>query len=190
MIVPMKKVSLIIRGEQKQQTLKTLRKLGIIHIEIAEGAGQRLEELREQRALLERALYTVGKNKNAEQKSADLAKVLAIAARIAALEEEKTQCLAERITLQTELERLKSWGEIDPSSISDLEAKGYEISFYEMPKAEYAALPEDLKTVRIDATKSTVRFLLLKAADETVASLNMYRLALPQTSTVEMKQRL
>ncbi|MBQ9953415.1 MAG: ATPase [Clostridia bacterium] len=191
MIVPMKKVSLIIRGEQKQQTLKTLRKLGIIHIEIAEGAGQRLEELREQRALLESALYTVGKNKNTEQKNADLAKVLAIAARIAALEEEKTQCLAERIMLQTELERLKSWGEIDPSSISDLEAKGYEISFYEMPKAEYASLPEDLKTVRIDATKSTVRFMLLKAAaDETDASLNMYRLALPQTSTVEMKQRL
>lgn len=194
MIVPMKKVSLIIRGEQKQQTLKTLRKLGIIHIEISEGAGQRLEELREQTALLERALYTIGKDKNAEQKDIDLAKALAIATKIAALEEEKTQCLAERITLQTELERLKSWGEIDPSSISDLEAKGYAVSFYEMPKTEYASLPEDIKTVRIDATKSTVRFMLLKSAaeesDETVASLNGYRLALPQTSTVEMKQRL
>ena len=34
MIVPMKKVSLIIMGDKKTETLKTLRKLGMIHIEI------------------------------------------------------------------------------------------------------------------------------------------------------------
>ena len=37
MIVPMKKVSLIILGDKKAETLKKLRKLGLMHIEIAEG---------------------------------------------------------------------------------------------------------------------------------------------------------
>ena len=47
MIVPMKKVSLIIMGDQKSETLKRLRKLGILHIESVEGSGKKLEELKE-----------------------------------------------------------------------------------------------------------------------------------------------
>ena len=36
MIVPMKKVSLLTLGDRKSETLKKLRKLGILHIEITE----------------------------------------------------------------------------------------------------------------------------------------------------------
>ena len=194
MIVPMKKVSLIIRENKKNETLKKLRKLGIVHIEITEGSGERLASLREQIALLESAIFTIGKRKNVEQKDVGTAEALSVATKIQALDAEKKQCGAERIALSSELDRLKSWGDIDPSSISDLEAKGYEVSFYEMPEAEYELLSESIKTVRIDATKSTVRFMLLKSAkedlDEAVSSLNTYRLALPQLSTSEMKQRL
>ena len=194
MIVPMKKVSLIIRENKKDEALKKLRKSGIVHIEITEGSGERLASLQEQIALLESAIFTIGKRKNVEQKDADAAEALSVATRIQALDAEKKQCGAERITLSSELDRLKSWGEIDPNSINDLESKGYEISFYEMPKAEYELLDESIKTVRIDATKSTVRFMLLKSnkeeLDEAVTALNTYRLALPQLSASEMKQQL
>ena len=194
MIVPMKKVSLIIRENKKEETLKKLRKLGIVHIEITEGSGERLVELGDQIALLESAVFTIGKKKNAEQKDASITEALSVANEIASLDEEKKQCQAERIALSSELDRLKSWGDFDPTSISDLEAKGYEISFYEMPKAEYELLDESIKTVRIDATKSTVRVMLLKSnkeeLDDAVTSLNAYRLALPQLSTSEMKKRL
>lgn len=194
MIVPMKKVSLIIRENKKDETLKKLRKLGIVHIEITEGSGERLASLQEQIALLESAIFTIGKKKNVEPKDVDAAEALSVATRIQALDAEKKQCGAERIALSSELDRLKSWGDIDPSSLSDLEAKGYEISFYEMPKAEYELLDESIKTVRIDVTKSTVRFMLLKSnkeeLDEAVTALNTYRLALPQLSTGEMKKRL
>ena len=194
MIVPMKKVSLIIRENKKDETLKKLRKLGIVHIEITEGSGERLASLREQIVLLESAIFTIGKRKNVEQKEASTSEALSVATKIQALDAEKKQCHAERIALSSELDRLKSWGDIDLSSISDLEAKGYEIAFYEMPKTEYELLAEGIKTVRIDETKSTVRFMLFKSngkeLDESVASLNAYRLALPQISTSEMKQRL
>ena len=194
MIVPMKKVSLIIRENKKNETLKKLRKLGIVHIEITEGSGERLASLREQIALLESAIFTIGKKKNVEPKDVDAAEALSVATRIQALDAEKKQCVAERIALSSELDRLKSWGDIDPSSLSDLEAKGYEISFYEMPKSEYELLNKSIKTVRIDVTKSTVRFMLLKSnkeeLNEAVTSLNAYRLALPSLSTNEMKQQL
>ena len=48
MIVPMKKVSLIIMGDKKRETLKKLRKLGILQIEITEGSGDKLNELKSQ----------------------------------------------------------------------------------------------------------------------------------------------
>jgi len=194
MIVPMKKVSLIIRENKKDETLKKLRKLGIVHIEITEGSGERLASLQEQIALLESAIFTIGKRKNAEQKDVSTAEALSVASEVQALDAEKKQCGAERIALSSELDRLKSWGDIDPSSLSDLESKGYEISFYEMPNTEYESLDDSIKTVRIDATKSTVRFMLLKSnkeeLEEAVTSLNAYRLALPQISTSNMKQRL
>ena len=194
MIVPMKKVSLIIRENKKDETLKKLRKLGIIHIEITEGSGEHLTSLREEIALLENAIFTIGKKKNVEQKDVDAAQALSVAQKVQTLDADKKQCVAERIALGSELDRLKSWGDIDPSSISDLESKGYGISFYEMPKTEYELLAEGIKTVRINATKSTVRFMLLKSnkeePDAAVSSLNVYRLALPQLSTNEMKQRL
>lgn len=194
MIVPMKKVSLIIREDKKAETLKKLRKLGIVHIEITEGSGERLALLRERITLLETAIFTIGKKKNVEQKDMSTVEALSVATRIQALDAEKKQCGAERIALSSELDRLKSWGDIDPTSISDLESKGYEISFCEMPKAEYELLAESIKTVRIDETKSTVRFMLLKSnqeeLDEAVTALNTYRLALPSLSTNEMKQRI
>ena len=42
MIVPMKKVSLIVLSGQKEDALKKLRRLGLMHIEIAEGSGERI----------------------------------------------------------------------------------------------------------------------------------------------------
>ena len=194
MIVPMKKVSLIIRADKKAETLKKLRKLGIVHIEITEGSGERLTTLQEQIALLESAIFTIGKKKNAEQKEVGAEKALSVAAQVAALDKEKKQCQAERITLNSELDRLKIWGDIDPSGIRDLESKGLEISFYEMPRSEYESLADSVKTVRLDATKSTVRFMLVKSNSEDdekiVSSLNVYRLALPKISTDGMKQRI
>ena len=194
MIVPMKKVSLIIKGSEKDKALKKLRSLGILHIEITEGTGERLVGLKEQVSLLESAVFTIGKNKNAGQKNVNTSEALTIATEVNSLDEEKKRCQAEKIALDAELDRLKNWGDIDPSALSDLESKGIEILFYEMPKAEYENLSDNFKTVRIDTTKSTVKFMLFKSNDEEdekfISSLNVYRLALPQISTDEMKQKI
>ncbi|MBQ2841990.1 MAG: ATPase [Clostridia bacterium] len=194
MIVPMKKVSLIILGNKKSETLRKLRKLGILHIEITEGSGKKLDELKEQISLLESAIFSIGekKNKNAEAKDASVSEALLISKEIASLEEEKKMCLAERIALNAELERLGSWGEINPHSIDDLAEKGIDVSLYEMPKSEYENLGEGIKTLSIEKTKSSVKFLVIKSGieDETAESLKSYRLELPQISTAEIKQKI
>ena len=194
MIVPMKKVSLITMRDKKTETLKKLRKLGLVHIEITEGSGEKLGKLSEQIALLENAVFTVGKKKNIEQKEVNSSEALSIATEIASLSDEKKLCQSEQISLKSELERLKNWGELDPETISELTSKGIEVSFYEMSKAEYDALSDSLKIVKLFESKSSVRFLLLKSdtegEDEVISSLNSYRLALPQLSTADMRQKI
>ena len=194
MIVPMKKVSLIIKGDKKEETLTKLRKLGLVHIEIAEGSGEKLAELGEQITLLESAIFTVGKSKNVEKKDVNSWEALSIAKEIASLDDEKKQILAERVALSSELDRVKGWGNINPESVSELTAKGIDVAFYEMPKSEYKALPDSITTVKLEAVKSSVKFMLVKSGTEEeediLAPLNVYRFALPQMSSEQMKKRI
>ena len=194
MIVPMKKVSLIILGDKKTEALKTLRKLGLLHIEITEGSGERLNELRERVSLLESAIFCIGKKKNAEVKDATAPEALSIAQEIASLAEQKKAYRAEQIALNTELDRLKNWGDIAPDDFKALAEKGIDISLYEMPKAEYEGLSECVKTLCLDKTKSNVKFLIIRSEiegeNEVIESLNPYRLELPSISTAEIRQKM
>lgn len=196
MIVPMKKVSLIIMGDQKSETLKRLRKLGILHIESVEGSGKKLEELKERVSLLENALFIVSekKNKNAVQETVTAEAAVSAAKEIVALEDEKKLCVAERITLSAELDRLASWGELDPEALAALAEKGVDISLYELPKAAYDALGGGVKTLPLQKTKSSVKFLLIRSGSEEEAeivdSLKAYRLEMPAVSTAEIKEKI
>ena len=196
MIVPMKKVSLIIMGDKKSDTLRKLRKLGILHIEAVEGSGKKLEELKERVSILESAGFSLSekKNKKIKQENIDTDKAISVSKEILALEDEKKQYSAELIALGAELDRLLGWGELDPETLEDLAGKGVDISLYEMPKAEYANLGESVKTLSFQQTKNSVKFLLIKSGlegeDEIVDSLKSFRFELPEKSTAEIRQKI
>lgn len=196
MIVPMKKVSLVILGNKKSETLKKLRGLGILHIEITEGSGDRLNELKEQVSLLESAVFTLAefKKKNAAQKDVSTAEALSTAKELLSLSEQKKVLLGEQASLTAELERLKSWGQIDPEMIKTLAQKGVDISLYEMPKAEYEILDPCVKTISVEKTKNSVKFLLIKTGvegeDAVLAALSNYQFELPKLSTEEIQRRI
>ena len=183
-------------GDKKADTLKKLRELGILHIEITEGSGERLNELKEQVALLENAVFSLAehKKKDTAEQNASAYEALSISKEILALADEKKACLAQQSSLTGELERLKSWGDIDPNTIDALAQKGFEVIPYEMPTAEYENLSECVKTISIDKTKTSVKFLLVKSGaegeEEVLDSLTSFRLELPQMSTAEIQQKI
>lgn len=189
MIVPMKKISLIVDRDKKEESLNKLRDLGIVHIEINEGFGEKLVQYKEQITALERLLFAVGKPKKIEQKSLELDEALNIANEIDILGDEKTACLSEQASLNAEIERLKDWGDIDPDAIEALALKGIKIAFYEAPKREYAALSSDIQMVKLDNGKNTVKFFILDNGEDIDPALSNYQLALPKISTEKMKER-
>ena len=132
MIVPMKKVSLIIMGDKKTDTLRKLRKLGMVHVEITEGSGEKLDQLKEQIALLESAVFIAGNKKSEQGKEISLSEALDVAKEIAELSEKKKEYQAEQVVINAELDKFKGWGEFDPCSFADLAEKGVDIAFYEL----------------------------------------------------------
>ena len=55
MIVPMKKVSLVVLDSSRKQSLEELRKTGVLHLETGEGNSEELEGLHEKQARLDLA---------------------------------------------------------------------------------------------------------------------------------------
>lgn len=199
MIVPMKKVSLIVLNDEKKNALKKLRKLGLLHIEIKEGKGPRLLELKEQIASLEKGLFTVADlgAKDMVQKEADTQEALSIAERIDSLKEEQKKCYGDISAYEGELERLKAWGEIDPEEIAVLAEKGIVLSLHEMIPSEYEKLGDFAKTIVLERTKDIVRFLFLHEEiiqeaipEEEKSSLERSQLKLPSISTGEIRRKL
>jgi len=196
MIVPMKKVSLMVLGDKKSESLKKLRKLGLMHIEITEGTGERITELKGQITMLENSVFSIEEKvkKNKEFKDATTAEALQIAKTVTGLAEEKKGCQAEKIALNAELDRISSWGDIEPEQFDYLAAKGIEVSLYEIPKAEYEALGDNVKTISLGTTKTSVKCLLIGSGTdeeaEVMESIKNYRLELPKLSTSEMKQKI
>ena len=189
MIVPMKKISLITLGEQKEAALQKLRALGIVQIEISEGGGERLAHYKEQVLLLERTLALIGKSKKVTQEPLDTEAAIALASRVDALVEERSAAAAERAELIREIERLSAFGEMDPSTLADLCEGGVALALYEMPKAEYEALPDTVTTLRLYASRSAVGFLTVNEDGTASSLLSSYRIALPRASTADMKAR-
>ena len=196
MIVPMKKVSLIIKGDKKRETLKELRKMGILQIEIAEGSGEKLDKLREKLSMLESSVFSLQekKQKKVTAQEADVSEATAIAEKIVSLADEKKDCTAEKTAIAAELERIKSWGDIDPDSIHELSEKGVRILLYEMPKSEYKDFGECVRILYMGETKTSVRFLIAgsgaEGESEVIDSIKDYQLELPQCSTVELRQQV
>ncbi len=187
MIVPMKKVTLILTHNSVRRTLTKLRALGVLHIEMKTGTSDTLRLLTEQTAKLEGAIYSVEDRakKCTEIKEADTAEALRIADRISELEGEKSSCHARLASIASELDKIKAWGELDPDSLASLESDGISLSLYEMPLSEYKKLGEDIKALPLSKTKASVRFVCINQVPET---LEAYRTPMPELSVAKMQE--
>ncbi len=196
MIVPMKKVSLIVLGDKKEKALRKLRRLGVMQIEISEGKGERLASLRENISLLENSSFTVAQTakKYASQKDATPAEAIKTAEKIAYLTESKKARLSEALSYRTELDRLRCWGEVDPAALAELKAKGVDLTLYELPASELDRVKESLGVIVLAKTKANARCLILRQGlegeNEAIDTLTSYRTEMPKLSTAALRQRL
>ena len=183
MIVKMKKVSIVIYDRFREQSLRALRKLGLVHIESRPASSDELTRFAEQNAQLERARILIPEETRKEIKrnqkkqkgraisaatvsEEDIDGCVEIAEEVSELTE-KIRAVNEKIErINREQARLESWGGYDPLKIRELAEKGVYISLYELSTNEFKQLPEELEWLVIAKTKSFIRLAVISLGSE------------------------
>lgn len=194
MIVPMKKVSLVVLENGKKEALQKLRSLGVVHLERLEGAGEELSALKEADALCVNALSVLDEvkvGKDALKKTVPLKddEVLSLVKEVNANIDKKKALFDETAADTAELERLSKWGKVNPADFAYLKEKGIALSLYEVPASVYGSIGEDIETVKVaNGNKKEVLFVLLNANGGRPEGLppEAYEVMLPRVSTEEL----
>lgn len=165
MIVPMKKVSLVVLEKEKKQALEKLRKLKLVHVEDLTGNGENLSKLKSTYDMMERAFFLISdikvKEKDVIQVSLTKEEAVEKASRFLELLSLKKN-YEDLITGNTkEIERFSRWGDVNPEDLKFLAERGYFLFLYEIPAEYYSLIPETEKVLRVNGDKNLVRFILV-----------------------------
>ncbi|TFG64474.1 MAG: V-type ATP synthase subunit I [Spirochaetales bacterium] len=162
MIVPMKKVSIIVLDAERRKALNVLKRLGVVHIENMEAANEDITRLEARRADCDRALLLLPAVKKPEPAKEGLPDDAdAVIAKILGLQERKRTLQEEMERLTREAERISPWGDFEPGMMRELAEKGVRISLHEGLPAEFTSVSNALPCAVISRSKSLVRFAAL-----------------------------
>ena len=201
MIVPMKKISLVVLENERREALKNLRKLGVLHVEEVSGSSEELSSYKLQNSTIEKALgilteIKLGKKEAPKQTLIGKEAAFDIAKKVIALTEEKKTCF-DRITADSvELERFAKWGGVNPLDFAELSEKGLNLALYEIPGDKYALIGEEARTIVLGKDKSEIRFVLVSekpfVVNERPAGIpaEAYQVPLPRLSTADLQKEI
>ena len=168
MILPMKKLTLLVLDSQKKAALKTLRNFGAVHIEKEAASSDTLTELQNTYTRLQQAeaLITESQTKKAEKTKTEPLTLnrndlLQAVDEILDLKDQESNTRAAINKLTGDIEAYNAWGDFDPEDIRSFEENGIYLTMGELPEKSYAALPETIRTVRLAGGKKTVRFAIV-----------------------------
>ena len=178
MILPMKKLTLLVLDSQKKAALKTLRNFGAVHIEKEAASSDTLTELQNTYARVQQAeaLITESQPKKAEKAQTETLTLsrndlLQAVDEILDLKDQESNTRAAINKLTGDIEAYNAWGDFEPKDIHSFEENGIYLTMGELPEKSYTALPETIKTVRLAGGKKTVRFAIVSETADVPADL-------------------
>lgn len=159
MIVPMKKIAVIVLEREKREALRALRRLGAVHIEKRPAAGEDLEVLGRKKSLCHAALgHLAGLKGPAPDCLLGPDEAETVARRIVA-NREAARSLRDRAAAdRRELDRLAPWGDFDPADLRDLAARGIVLRLYELSPFEAERFPAEVPAIPLRSARGVVRF--------------------------------
>lgn len=161
MIVPMKRLSLVLMPQEKDTVLEGLRSLGAVHLDLKTGSTPEQEAALAQYRVVQDALAFLGKSpKKSVEAPADAAdQVVRLAQKIKEVQETKAHW-AKR------LEVWAPWGDFDPADVRGLREAGLYLNLYQVPLAQEDRFLNLEGKVDLGRDKSFVRFAVLSRSPE------------------------
>ncbi|GEM_PF-95915 len=165
MIVPMKKVWIAATLSHKQQTLKSLADLGIVHLEESFPQSQDLEKARIEHSQLESLVMFLEEYAPQNKTEAKPARPETVT-RLIEIREEMEQLAQQRQDLLQLRESTSPWGNFDPKGIKPLEASGLYPRVYSLDVQQQATFPGSSKSIVLSKNKEKLTLLILQDAPE------------------------
>lgn len=198
MIVPMKKVSVVVLEKERREALKVLRKVGVVHVEELKGESEELSTFKQKNSQVELAVSLLSEVKLPKNIKTDSSlskeESISLAQKILSLTEEKKDLFSLISSNSSELERFSKWGNVNPEDFEYLAEKNVFLSMYEIPSDKYNLLSDEAKTILVDKDKSQARFLLIsdhkleQNENDPALPPEAYRIVMPRVSTAVLKQ--
>lgn len=190
MIEPMKKVSVVLLNKEREQALKNLRKIGLVHLEKLEGSSEKLSAFKEASANALVAESILGEIKAPKAKKG-IRQVLSddeiskLCAEIVSKSEQKKQLLEEISNDATELDRFALWGSVTNEDFDYLKERNISLKMYEIPVEKYSQIDEHIQTLLVNKDKKTARFMIINGGEGRPVNLmaEAFEIPLPRIST-------
>ncbi|MCI6187251.1 MAG: ATPase [Spirochaetia bacterium] len=197
MIESMKKVSIVLLNKEKQEALKKLRKLGLVHLEKIEGSSEKLNAFKEytNNANLSESVLgeiKIPKKEKQNQSSLENEKVISLCSQIVAKTERKKQLMEEISSDATELERFANWGSVSLEDFEYLNQKNIQLKLYEVPVEKYSEIDNDIQTILVNNDKKNVRFLIVNGGEGRPEKLmpQAFEVPFPRMSTKFLEEEI
>ena len=130
MIVEMKKISMVVQTKDKESTLDSLGKLGLVHLEDYQYSSPEVEDALAKRNRVETAYTFLAEFKTKEDIPPPSLSPAEAVEEVLQLRD-NLHTVRERIAvLEKRITGLQSWGDFDPADFKFLTAKGYHLKIY------------------------------------------------------------
>jgi len=198
MIEPMQKVSIVLLNKEREESLKQLRKIGLLHIEKLEGNSEKLGAFKEasNNAVVSESILgeKLSKKEKKAKRKAELSdeQVVTLCSSVVEKSEIKKQLLDEINSDTTELDRFKAWGSVAIEDFDYLKSKGIQFKMFEVPADKYSQIDSSIDTILVNNDKKTIRFLALNTGDGRPEKLlpEAFEVPLPRMSTKLLEEEI
>jgi len=167
MIVPMKKVTLIALHSDLEKTLDSLRKLGVMQVELADSFSADSAQTGEKLQQLNRILFSLEQlaadNGLPEARKLPAAEAPDVVEKFTGLQEKENALVSYMIELRRKIETLAVWGDFDRELLDDLRDKGVDIRLCIGSSQEYAKAVQSssIRCREISRAKGKVAFVII-----------------------------
>ncbi len=191
MIVPMKKVSVIVQAHNKNSMLKALRKEGVLHIftesvrtETSEVLKKQYDDLAKVRSSI---LDKADPKKLPKQKSVSEEVFVELHERYQQLLDTRARLEQEVAQDNTSIEQLRPWGDFDPEEIAKLSQEGVNLAFYTLSKKDLKALDPAIPYIELAPMGQLQAIAVVDAVLD--SGVGATRFNLPQMSLSDLEER-
>ena len=220
MILPMKKVCLVVQDRNQNEALTRLREVGVVHIKKTNATSDTLAKVLERKTITENAIsliqaYKTPKNKPAANESSPQSRRISdkvgreeiepysleavntperphLVDLMTRMGKERKAMEDRQVNLARERSRVAVWGEFDPASVREMASLGLPVFLYELSQEVFSTLPQETRYIKLAEDKTSVRLLVLDSEISGVTPFQLPEksLSLMDAELAELKVKL